>query len=242
MSAFKSTVGAFFALSFMAASGQSAAKFLSADPVKTNPNTGTNFNRYNYANNNPYRFTDPDGRYWCNSGPTQCGKIDGYVAGARTALANLPKNSDAAKKLSGALATLGTAWHKNGITLQPANLDKNTLAQANPGGLIEIDLKQIGAARPDLAAANPGKTNGQLEVAVGGGAIAHEARHESDAARPGIGFPTTKAAVYNSEMNAYPVTAAVASGLGVNLGLNTPADIAAAAQSSVNAWEKAQQP
>ena len=34
----------------------------STDPVKANPNTGTNFNRYSYANNNPYRYTDPDGR------------------------------------------------------------------------------------------------------------------------------------------------------------------------------------
>lgn len=34
----------------------------SDDPVKANPNTGENFNRYKYANNNPYKFTDPDGR------------------------------------------------------------------------------------------------------------------------------------------------------------------------------------
>jgi len=26
------------------------------------PKTGENFNRYWYANNNPYKFTDPDGR------------------------------------------------------------------------------------------------------------------------------------------------------------------------------------
>jgi hypothetical protein len=32
------------------------------DPVGPDPNTGANFNRYSYANNNPYRFTDPDGR------------------------------------------------------------------------------------------------------------------------------------------------------------------------------------
>lgn len=34
----------------------------SDDPVKANPNTGENFNRYKYANNNPYKFVDPDGR------------------------------------------------------------------------------------------------------------------------------------------------------------------------------------
>ena len=37
-------------------------RFLSIDPVEADANTGTNFNRYWYANNNPYRFTDPDGR------------------------------------------------------------------------------------------------------------------------------------------------------------------------------------
>lgn len=38
------------------------ARFVSADPVKADANTGENFNRYHYGNNNPYRFTDPDGR------------------------------------------------------------------------------------------------------------------------------------------------------------------------------------
>jgi RHS repeat-associated protein len=37
-------------------------RFLSPDPVETDPNTGASFNRYGYANNNPYRYTDPDGR------------------------------------------------------------------------------------------------------------------------------------------------------------------------------------
>jgi RHS repeat-associated protein len=39
-----------------------AGRFLSVDPVTTDAKTGSNFNRYNYANNNPYRFKDPDGR------------------------------------------------------------------------------------------------------------------------------------------------------------------------------------
>jgi RHS repeat-associated protein len=37
-------------------------RFLSVDPVETDPNMGAYFNRFAYANNNPYRFTDPDGR------------------------------------------------------------------------------------------------------------------------------------------------------------------------------------
>ena len=52
------------------ASGQSVqryydpgiGRFLSVDPVTADTTTGWNFNRYNYAANNPYKFTDPDGR------------------------------------------------------------------------------------------------------------------------------------------------------------------------------------
>lgn len=40
----------------------SVRRFLSIDPVTANSGNGANFNRYWYANNNPYRFTDPDGR------------------------------------------------------------------------------------------------------------------------------------------------------------------------------------
>jgi RHS repeat-associated protein len=39
-----------------------AGRFLSVDPVTTDAKTGGHFNRYDYANNNPYRFKDPDGR------------------------------------------------------------------------------------------------------------------------------------------------------------------------------------
>ena len=37
-------------------------RFLSVDPVTTSSSSGANFNRYWYANNNPYRYIDPDGR------------------------------------------------------------------------------------------------------------------------------------------------------------------------------------
>lgn len=40
---------------------QSIGKFLSVDPVTAVSGVGS-FNRYRYGNNNPYKFTDPDGR------------------------------------------------------------------------------------------------------------------------------------------------------------------------------------
>ncbi|MFC4932715.1 RHS repeat-associated core domain-containing protein [Massilia sp. GCM10023247] len=40
----------------------SGGRFLSIDPVTTDANTGSSFNRYNYAANNPYKYIDPDGR------------------------------------------------------------------------------------------------------------------------------------------------------------------------------------
>ena len=39
-----------------------AGRFLSVDPVTTDAKSGSHFNRYVYAENNPYTFFDPDGR------------------------------------------------------------------------------------------------------------------------------------------------------------------------------------
>lgn len=39
-----------------------AGRMMSIDPVSTDADTGSVFNRYNYANNSPYKFVDPDGR------------------------------------------------------------------------------------------------------------------------------------------------------------------------------------
>jgi RHS repeat-associated protein len=44
-------------------------RFLSVDPVQADTEDGGNFNRYWYANNNPYRLVDPDGRFAQNADP-----------------------------------------------------------------------------------------------------------------------------------------------------------------------------
>jgi hypothetical protein len=45
-------------------------RFLSVDPVTAYSNPVGAFNRYDYAGNNPYRFTDPDGRQACGRNTT----------------------------------------------------------------------------------------------------------------------------------------------------------------------------
>ncbi len=56
-------------------------RFLSVDPIETDMDNGSNFNRYNYAANNPYKFTDPDGRYFFFDGDdTYKEKMTGRLA------------------------------------------------------------------------------------------------------------------------------------------------------------------
>ncbi len=52
-------------------------RFLSTDPVQAS-DTGASFNRYWYANNNPYRFTDPDGRSTCANPTCTMSTIDSH--------------------------------------------------------------------------------------------------------------------------------------------------------------------
>lgn len=55
-------------------------RFLSVDPVDVDRESGSFFNRFAYANNNPFRYTDPDGRMACG-GELHC--MDGGVGPER---------------------------------------------------------------------------------------------------------------------------------------------------------------
>ena len=53
--------------------------FLSVDPVTAYSNPIGQFHRYRYANNNPYSFTDPDGREIRSINSANNQKIEGYI-------------------------------------------------------------------------------------------------------------------------------------------------------------------
>lgn len=66
-------------LALVAASGVAEARWLSVDPVQAQANQPVTFNRYHYAANNPYKFTDPDGREIRVANPADRGRIERMV-------------------------------------------------------------------------------------------------------------------------------------------------------------------
>lgn len=83
----KALIGA-VALSLLV-SGHATA---SNDPVAANPNTGANFNRYAYANNNPYKFVDPDGREF-KAPPSQQARLENEINSQTTQEFRFDSNS-----------------------------------------------------------------------------------------------------------------------------------------------------
>jgi RHS repeat-associated protein len=96
-----------------------AARFLSTDPVTTDANTGTAFGRYVYAQSNPYRYTDPDGRE--EKAQTVTGS---HIAGAgRTGtLYIIPGNMSGGRAAAGAkLGALAGGVQSRGSALNDPN-------------------------------------------------------------------------------------------------------------------------
>ncbi|WP_223619063.1 Ig-like domain-containing protein [Lysobacter sp. ESA13C] len=95
-------------------------RMLSVDPVSVDITVGANFGRYVYANNNPYRFTDPDGRQsrdleneYRHSGasPPKGGNGPNLLAwGVAEALCGFCDLSYTAPSGSGAVESIAAPW------------------------------------------------------------------------------------------------------------------------------------
>lgn len=191
-------------------------RFLSVDPVTADSVTGGNFNRYWYANNNPYRFVDPDGRYSCD--PAICGAIKAYVEKMRESKSNLRDRSDQ-RKVDRVLRQIGTEGSK-GPHYVPGELKGDTAANTDQKGTTTIDLRKMDSP------------------ATGAMAIGHEARHDIDAQdrdRPA----NTSEEVRSTETKAYAIEATIGKGLGINI---SKSEQARGVSGSVKNWEDRQKP
>jgi len=84
-----------------------AGRFLSVDPIATDANTGSGFNLYEYANNNPYRYTDPDGLDpKCSAGMAGCTVT---VFSGTPQKTGTPQHDTASQKVGEAAAKQGAA-------------------------------------------------------------------------------------------------------------------------------------
>jgi RHS repeat-associated protein len=116
-----------------------AGRFLSVDPVTTDAKDGTSFNRYVYGNSNPYKYTDPDGRYslsWESVPGFGGGVTVGYDA--RTTELAITVNLGAG--LSG-----GTM-----VDLRPGENGRAPLANGTQAGVAGLAVNSYGKAGAEL--------------------------------------------------------------------------------------------
>lgn len=124
------------ALSITLASGPASARFVSVDPVQADPENGQNFNRYYYGNNNPYKFTDPDGRKSVIEGD------DAYKKGVQEVRDNV---SSANPELKQRIDTMEQSSHIHRIV--PASENPNvpgTPSNTGEGGTLADESNGIG--------------------------------------------------------------------------------------------------
>jgi RHS repeat-associated protein len=165
-------------------------RFLSNDPVMTNPNTGASFNRYWYATGNPYRFTDPDGRQsvgeLIDSGAEGCGAMTcaGWafmsaswsVFGAEGVSQVLDKGNDAStgdKIMAGVeVATLGQGGKVGAAAKVVMGVAKELAPAARMARAIGKEFGAVGAATKNGAGTVFRLADGKVTVRVmesGGG-------------------------------------------------------------------------
>ncbi|WP_157355473.1 RHS repeat domain-containing protein [Stenotrophomonas maltophilia] len=120
--------------------------FISPDPITPHENPLGAFNRYRYANSNPYRFTDPDGRLSRGTGwdDRQWNKFD------RAQQQAAGKLEAASSKISGALAAGGRALERAGRAFE-RNFGAGTGTPENMAK-VASDMSSMASALRDTGA------------------------------------------------------------------------------------------
>lgn len=169
-----------------------AGRFLSVDPVTTDANDGSSFNRYVYGNNNPYKYVDPDGRF--------ANFAIGFVVGAAIEAVVQMARNDGAITNPNAILGAGVAGALTGGTA--GVLSMAAARGAISPGVATAKTALVGSAAAVVgkhvegAAAGAAPSGSQTGVAAVGGLLggaaggkianAPMASMAKDAAKPGV--------------------------------------------------------
>jgi RHS repeat-associated protein len=197
-------------------------QLLSVDPVSAYSSPIVAFNRYRYANSNPYRFIDPNGRYSCAGTSAQCQQIAAFRDKLDVARDGLQKGSDSRAKVERVINYIGAHNDSNGVIVASADLGPLVAGNADGKGKISLNLNYIAQNGEEYA------------DVLGATVLAHEARHEVDA--KANGRASDRSQVMRTELNAYRTGSAVASGLGMDIGLGSDQQVQDAAKASTDSW------
>nr|WP_300620809.1 hypothetical protein [Dokdonella sp.] len=143
------------------ASGQVHARFLSVDPVPADPSTGWNFNRYQYANSNPYKYIDPDGRYSCTGTHLNCNNFGEAAGLVRNAASSSKLTSDEGANLKQVSDFVGRNGDGNSVVVkfEDSAMNGGRATYDDKTGITTLTI------RPDDDIMNMGKN------------VAHEGKH-----------------------------------------------------------------
>jgi RHS repeat-associated protein len=164
-----------------------------------------NFNLYAYVRNNPLKYTDPTGTYYCNGSDADCKKVEAAYNQAVAAAANKNLSKDERTAINNVLTFLGKPGEKNGVSVVFAATAKGSAADTDT-------TKQFGQTFT-MITFNPQKIAGMDANALSETFI-HEGTHGLNDFPLGHN-PSTQAQEMGTEMNAYTNQSYVAEGLGV---------------------------
>jgi RHS repeat-associated protein len=216
-------------------------RFLSVDPIASNPKTGAMFNRYWYANSSPYGFVDPDGRYACKGNRSECDDVKRGIADIRRAARRYGVGSQHRAALNRIAKFYGTEGDGNGVTVKLIVNSDNAGTAMTVGGQTLITINPAGNS---FTTSGPPKMD-RYELAA---TLTHEGNHGFDHLRYGMPRLGDRNAEKWHEMRATAAEALLFKGLGQDAasgiwtragGFNQGA-IEAQAEASTESWCKHQ--